>query len=258
VAAAYRALAKKYHPDRSSARDAMQRMAQINVAYQALRARTGALAAGAPVAANDLTPEPVASFTREHVDPAASLEQVMAVVARKVEAARQQLVDEIVRDGLPHDTASNLVRQTLRDSSSSVSSGGSTRARQSGSQLRPDTSYDQALAIVTARAEAARNELADALVHDGLQRTTAVELVDSAFESVRRRPAASAQRETRLSPDHLHQDSSLEHGLEVATDKLRVAVKLVVDELARDGVPQQTAHQLTQAALDGMATARRR
>jgi len=233
-------------------------MARINIAYQALRGRTSGLPAGAPEAEPVSAPGAAAPFTRERVDPAASLEQVMAAVARKVDAARQQLIDEIVRDGLPRDTAVNLLRQTLRDSSATSPPAGSPRGGDSGGRLNADTSYDQALAIVRARAEAARNELADALVHDGLQRTAAVELVDSAFESVRRRPGTTAPRGARLSPDHLKQGVSPEQGLQVTTDKLRAALKIVVDELAGDGMPQQTAQQLAQAALDSMATARRR
>jgi hypothetical protein len=38
VSAAYRALAKRWHPDRGGGRDAEQRMAQINAAYDLLRA----------------------------------------------------------------------------------------------------------------------------------------------------------------------------------------------------------------------------
>jgi len=258
VAAAYRALAKKYHPDRSSAADAMQRMAQINVAYQALRGRTGGLPAGGTVAESNSTAQPAAFFTRERVDPAASLEQVLAVVARKGDAARQKLGDEIGRDGLPHDTAANLVRQSLRETSGNSASAVSSRRGQSGGRIGASTSYDEALGIVTARAEAARNELADTLVQDGLQRTTAVELVDSAFESVRRRPGTATPQQARLSSEHLKPDASLEHGLQITASKLRAALKLVVDELEGDGVPQQTARQLTQAALEEMATARHR
>lgn len=257
IAAAYRALAKKYHPDRSNARDAMLRMAQINVAYQALRARAGNLPSGAPAGAADAATESAAPFSRERVDPAAPLEQVMAVVARKVAAARQQLIDEITRDGLPHDTAASVLKQTLRDMATGAS-GETERPRPKGEKLRADTSYDQAIAMVTSRAETARNELADALVRDGLQRTAAIELVDSAFESVRHRTTASAPRERRLSPEHVAQDSTLNRGVEVTTQKLRAAFRLVIDELTQDGLPQQTAQQLAQTALDGLATPRRR
>jgi len=258
VAAAYRALAKKYHPDRSSAPDAMQRMAQLNVAYQALRARTGSLPAAPSAAASEASSEAAAFFTHERVNPSASLEQVMAVVSRKVEAARQKLIDEVVRDGLPRDTAINLVRQTLNCSSPVGASAKSRRRGEPESRLRADTSYDEALQMVMAHAEIARNELADALVHDGLQRTTAVELVDSAFESIRRRPGNSASREARLTAEHLKQGASLEQSLQITTDKLRAALKLVIDELSRDGLPQQTAQQLCQAALEGIAATRRR
>jgi len=258
IAAAYRALAKKYHPDHSNAPDAMLRMAQINVAYQALRARTGSLPPGAPTGTADAATESSTPFTRDRVDPAASLEQIMAVVARKVAAARQQLIDEITRDGLPHDTAASILKQTLRDLATGASGGETERPRQKGEKLRADTSYDQAIAMVTSRAETARNELADALVKDGLQRTAAVELVDAAFESVRHRTTASAPRERRLSPEHVPQDSTLNRGVEVTTQKLRAAFRLVVDELTQDGMPQQTAQQLTQTALDGLATPRRR
>lgn len=258
IAAAYRALAKKYHPDRSNAPDAMLRMAQINVAYQALRARAGNLPSGAPTDTAQGTTELATPFTRERVDPSASLEQVMAVVARKVAAARQQLIDEITRDGLPPDTAASVLKQTLRDLAMGVREGEAERPRQKGGRIRADTSYDEAIAMVTSRAEAARNELADALVKDGLQRTAAIELVDSAFESVRHRTTASAPRERRLSPEHVTRDTSLERGVEATTQKLRAALRLVVDELAQDGMPQQTAQQLAQTALDGLATARRR
>jgi DnaJ domain len=38
IAAAYRALAKRWHPDRAGSEDAQDRMAQINAAYELLRA----------------------------------------------------------------------------------------------------------------------------------------------------------------------------------------------------------------------------
>jgi curved DNA-binding protein CbpA len=38
VAARYRSLAKRFHPDRAGGRDAERRMAQINAAYDAVRA----------------------------------------------------------------------------------------------------------------------------------------------------------------------------------------------------------------------------
>jgi curved DNA-binding protein len=38
IQAAYRALAKKYHPDRDASADAARRMRQINDAYRQLRA----------------------------------------------------------------------------------------------------------------------------------------------------------------------------------------------------------------------------
>ncbi|MCW3010639.1 MAG: putative DnaJ domain protein, partial [Solirubrobacterales bacterium] len=55
VAAAYRSLAKRWHPDRAGNRpEAARRMAEINAAYDLLRdgpANAGAVATPAPVAA---------------------------------------------------------------------------------------------------------------------------------------------------------------------------------------------------------------
>jgi len=51
ITAAYRALAKRWHPDRGGGPDAARRMAEINAAYDLLRAERWVAARGGPTAA---------------------------------------------------------------------------------------------------------------------------------------------------------------------------------------------------------------
>lgn len=246
IDAAYRALAKKYHPDRSSAPDAEARMARINAAFQAVRGRGGRLTTPhgkleAPVIrASRLSPE--------GVDPTAPLEEVLSQVTHIVTVARQQIIDEITGDGVSHDLAANLVAAALKSLVSAVSDSSRQRSRATGTGLDPAASYDEAIQFVTQKAQAMRDQLADQLAKDGLNRSAALELTDAAFERVRRGARSTSAQESRLTPDHVDLTGPLDSGVRVVGAKLRVARQMVLDELTRDGIPLRTAEQLVDAA----------
>jgi hypothetical protein len=243
VAAAYRALAKKYHPDRSDAPDAMAKMARLNVAFQALRSNKGGRLTEADSGLRDIR----TTFTHEHANPSSTLEEALAIVGRKVAAARQQLVEEVTSDGFARDVAMGLVTQAFKEMCGGRG-GVTSRGGQSAARVDPKASYDDALRIVSQRATALRDEFAEELVHGGLQKTVATELVDIAFERIRRRTESKGSQ--RLSSERVDLSSSLDKGVSVVSRKLRVARQLLVEELTRDGVPQRTAEQLVQSAAE--------
>lgn len=246
IAAAYRALAKKYHPDRSDAPDAMVRMARLNVAYQALRSRKGGRL-------NEADSGPLrdvkASFTHERADPSSTLQESLGVVGRKVASARQQLIEEITADGFARDVASGLVAQAFKEASGARGEGMS-RQGETLARIDSNVSYADALRIVSERATVLRDDFADELARGGLQKTVATELVDVAFERIRRRGEGKGNQ--RLSSERVDLSSSLDKGVSVVVRKLKVARQMIVEELTRDGVPQRTAEQLVQSAADRM------
>ncbi len=244
IAAAYRALAKKYHPDRSDAPDAMSRMARLNVAYQSLRPGiSGRLSETDPAPVRDIK----GPVTQEHASPDATLEETLGVVHRKVTAARQQITEELTQDGFARDVASSLVQQAFKEVSG-VHGDRRTAPEHKTTHIDENASYEEALRIATQRASVLRNEFADELARGGLQKSLATELVDVAFERVRRRTEATSHQ--RLSPERVDLTASLDKGVTVVGRKLKAARQLVVDELTRDGVPQKTAQQLVQSAAE--------
>jgi curved DNA-binding protein CbpA len=252
IAAAYRALAKKYHPDRSEASDASTRMARINVAFQALRARSGRLTAG------DSKVDPcnaaVSRITHERIDPGASLEVILAAITRMMTGLRQQVIDEITSDGLARDVASNLVASALRSLSATTAEARAQRPRRgSGVRLDATTPYDEAVQQVAARAQAAREQLVDDLVRDGLTRNAALELAELGFEHTQRATRNTTSTEVRLTAERVDLNASLDKGVRVAAGKLEAATQAVVDEMVRDGVPLRTAEQLVDAAKEAFA-----
>ena len=255
IAAAYRALAMKYHPDRSGASDALTKMAQLNIAYQAVRGRTNRVptATSTSRVARDLG----GRFTNDSVEPDAPLEQMLQVISRKVSAARQRVIDEVAKDGLASDVAMGLVNKALKGLVGAGNTPDSTRGRATSAHLDAKASYDEAMRIVEEKAGVVRDRLTDELVQDGLQRSVAVELVDSALEQVRHRTADSEQHVRRLTPAHVDLTASLDRGTEVVAKKVVAAQQLVIDELTRDGIPQRTAQQLVQSAMERVADARR-
>jgi len=257
IAAAYRALARKYHPDRSEAPDAMVRMAQINVAFQALHARIGRPSGGG-FSAQDSPSRSTTPLTPTQIDPNASLEDILAAISGKIAAARQHVIDEITRDGLERDLAVNLVNSALRTELAGAKTSANGQSRTRDVHLSPDSSYDDALALVTEKAKAARNRLADELVKDGLNRNAAVELSDQAFERIRQKTGNSARTDLRLTQEHVDLNASLDSGVRVVANKLRTARQLVLDELTRDGVPLRTAEQLLDTATRSIMPGQRR
>ena len=255
VAAAYRALAKKYHPDRSEAPDSMATMARLNIAYQAVRGRTQRSSAGSSTAsvARGFT----GRFTNDSVEPDAPLEQILGVISRKVSTARQRVIDEVVRDGLASDIAMGLVNKALKRMVGAGNTPDSARSRATNAHLDANASYDEAMRIVGEKASVVRDRLADELVKDGLQRGVAIDLVDSALEQIRHRTSDGEQHVRRLSPAHVDLTASLDRGTEVVVEKVVAARQLVIDELTRDGIPQRTAQQLVQNAVERVADAHR-
>ena len=251
IAAAYRALAKKYHPDHSQASDAMARMARINGAFQALRSRSGR------VTASDRAVEPPATspsrLSQERVNPNAPLEEILAAITRMVLSARQHVIDEVSSDGVPRDVASSLVAAALRTFTSGTPDSRKERAGTGQSQLDPAASYDDALRAVVQRAQIIRDQLTDDLVKDGLNRATAVELADMAFERVRRKTRTQVNTEVRLTAERVDLTGPLDAGVGVVTAKVHAARQMVIDELTRDGIPLRTAEQLVQAATEASA-----
>jgi hypothetical protein len=255
IAAAYRALAMKYHPDRSEASDALTKMARLNVAYQAVRGRTHRVPA--PTSTSRVARDFGGRFSNDRVEPDAPLEQMLDVISRKVSAARQRVIDEVAKDGLASDVATGLVNKALERLFGAGNAPESARGRATNAHVDAKVSYDEAMRIVEEKAGVVRDRLADELVKDGLQRKVAVELVDSALERVRHRSVDSEQHARRLSPAHVDLTASLDRGTEVVVEKVVAARQLVVDELTRDGIPQRTAQQLVQGAMEQVADARR-
>ncbi|NLE94072.1 MAG: J domain-containing protein [Dehalococcoidia bacterium] len=249
IAAAYRALAKKYHPDRSDAADAMGHMARLNAAYQALKSGSGSLTTGGDSSPQMTVPAP-GRFSPERLDPTAPLEHIMGGINRMVTTARQRIIDELEADGLARDTATNLVATVLRSLVSGSQDSRKATPRRAPVRLDSNTSYDDAIRAVTERAQSARDQLVDELVAQGLNRGAAQELVDSALEQVRGKTRASGTASARLSPERVDLTGPLDAGVQVVARKIRAALQLVIDELTREGVPQKTAEQLVKTAAD--------
>jgi hypothetical protein len=256
IAAAYRALARKYHPDRSSAPDAMVRMSRLNAAFQAVRGVSGRITIG------DTRPDPPFNFparlSPDRVDPGAPLEQILSTITRMMTVARQRVIDELTADGLAHDVATTLVATVVREMQPGSADSRKAHTQSAGARLDPNASYDDALRAVMDRARIIRDQLADELVREGLDRGAAAELTDESFERVRRKMRASGATEIRLTVERIDLAGPLDKGVVLVTEKLRAARQLVVDELTRDGVPLHTANQLVEAASETTARASRR
>lgn len=255
IAAAYRALAKKYHPDRSDAPDSMVRMARLNVAYEALKGRAGR------ITYSDSAVEPAQATSRrlprDRIDPNAPLEEALSVVSRIVASARQQIIDEVAADGVPRDVATSLVATALRGLAANAADARRNEPRPAAARLDPSASYDEALKTVMQRAQTLREQLADDLVKDGLNRGTAQELADTALDRVRRKTRSTGTTETRLTAERVDLSGPMDAGVRIVAAKVQAARQMVLDELTRDGIPLRTASQLVQAAYDTGTQARR-
>ena len=256
VAAAYRALAKKYHPDRSTAPDAMNRMARLNIAYQSLRLKLGRN--GTADEGLDVPVDRVPSFAGEKIDPSGTLEEVFEVVGQRIAAARQETVDEVVKAGVSRDVAMNLVAQAVRETFQVEPAGNGHAGTRTGDHLGTNSSYDDALEVATAMATAARDGVVDGLVQDGLQRGVAAELADSAFERIKKSRESTHSRKSRLSSEQVDLSGSLERGMDVVIIKAKLARQIVIDEIAQDGVPMRTAEQLVQTAFERLLKGQRK
>ena len=257
VAAAYRALAKKYHPDRSNAPDAMSRMARLNIAYQTLRVKLSRNVFDEDPFETPI--ETVSLFTLEKIDASGSLEDVLQVVGRKVASARQHIIDEAVRAGVPRDIATSLVTQAVKEAYGVRTSRQPGDTSRPGERLDPNTSYDKAIEFTQQRTEAARSGVVDELIHSGLQRSAAVELVDAALDKMRKgRDTVQHNRKDRFSTDRVDLNGPLDKGVDVVLSKARAARQMLVDEIAQDGVPLRTAEQLVHTAFERLCQSTKR
>ncbi|MBN1857072.1 MAG: DnaJ domain-containing protein [Dehalococcoidia bacterium] len=249
VAAAYRALAKKYHPDRSSVPDAMNRMARLNVAYQVIRSRIGTANGDA---AGDSPTDNLEAFAPEIIDPNGSLEEITDIISHKLAVARERVIAEVQSQGLPRDITMALVTKALKDSIGIQHSPQKSKIDTSSTPLDVNGSYDSAMRIVSSKASRAREELADQLVKEGLQRHVATELLDNAFEALRHSGKERRADAARLSPERVDLSASLEKGTILVIKKLTAARNLVIQELTSDGMPQKTAEQLVNTSVQQM------
>ena len=251
VAAAYRALAKKYHPDRSSAPDAMSRMAKLNVAYQFVRQKF--LREGSPSEALEAPVKVGSSTATGKKTPPTNLQDVFDTINRRIAGARLDVVDEVVSAGISRDVAMNLVSQAVRESFHVEDSPNTHAKPRNKGHVDPDSSYEDVLKLATAWATSARDEVVDGLVHDGFQRVVATELADSAFDRIRRSRDNTHSRKNRLSHDQIDISGSLERGMDVVLAKAKTARQIVIDEITQDGVPVHTAEQLVQTAFERLS-----
>jgi len=180
LAAAYKALARKYHPDRSKAPDARARMARVNLAYEVLSS-SDPPSYSAQAATKGDRQKPL---TSEHIDLNAPLEDSMKIVTEKAVAARQRLANELAKDGLQHNMAIDLADQAFESIAVSRSRRGNVREPLTTEHLDVNASLEDAMKVVSKKAGTARQRLVDELTKDGLQSHMAMDLANQAFESL--------------------------------------------------------------------------
>jgi len=180
LAAAYKALARKYHPDRSKAPDAIAKMARVNVAYEALSS-SDPPSHSAQAATKGDWQKPL---TSEHIDLNAPLEDSLKIVTKKAVAAKQKLANELVKDGLQHNTATELADQAFESIAVSRSRRGNVREPLTTEHLNVNASLEDAMKVENNKANAARQRVVDELTKDGLQSHMAMDLANQAFASL--------------------------------------------------------------------------
>jgi hypothetical protein len=178
IAAAYKALARKYHPDRSRAPDAIGRMARVNIAYQALSRPNDGPSHSAEAVTKGNWQRPL---TGEHIDLNAPLEDSLKIVAKKALAAREKLASELVKDGLQHSTAIDLADQAFESIAVTRNRKDNTREPLTTEHLNVGASLEDAMKVARNKAGVARQRVVDELTKDGLQSHMAMDLVNQAF-----------------------------------------------------------------------------
>ena len=162
IAAAYKALARKYHPDKSRDSTATLKMAKVNRAYEILSGLTARASRGRETEVRTERQKPLSS---EHVDVNASLEEAMKIVTKKAMAARQKVADELMRDGLQHSMAVELADQAFEEIAVSRDKRGKSEEPLSGEHVDVNASLEEAMKTVTKKAMAARQIVADDVDH---------------------------------------------------------------------------------------------
>lgn len=250
IAAAYKALARKYHPDRSRDPTATLKMAKVNRAYEVLSGPTARASRGRETEVRTERQKPLSS---EHVDVNASLEEAMKIVTKKAMAARQKVADELMRDGLQHSMAVELADQAFKEIAVSRDKRGKSEEPLSGEHVDVNASLEEAMKTVTKKAMAARQIVADELTRDGLQHSMAVELTDRAFEDMVMSRSKTGKAQEPLSSEHVDINASLEEAMKIVTTKAMVARQKVLDELAKDGLPHNMAVRVTDNAFESIS-----
>lgn len=178
IAAAYKALARKYHPDKSKDPDAIAKMAKVNVAYEALCHPSDSPSHGPEAATTGERQKPL---TSEHIDLNAPLENSMKIVTKKAIAAREKLANELVKDGLQHNMAIDLADQAFESIAISRNRKGNVREPLTTEHLDVNASLEDAMKVANRKANAARQRLVDELTKDGLQSHMAMDLANQAL-----------------------------------------------------------------------------
>ena len=253
IAAAYKALARKYHPDRSKAPDAIARMARVNIAYAALSSSDPPSHSAQAATKGDWQ----RPLTSEHIDLNAPLENSMKIVTKKAVAARQRLANELVKDGLQHNTAIELADQAFESIAVSRSRRGNVREPLTTEHLNVNASLEDAMKVVSKKAGTARQRLVDELTKDGLQSHMAADLADQAFESIAISRSRRGNVREPLTTEHLNVNASLEDATKVANNKANAARQRVVDELTKDGLQSHMAMDLANQAFASLVEAER-
>ncbi len=249
IAAAYKALARKYHPDRSRAPDAISRMARVNIAYQALsRSNDGPSPSAETVTKGDWQ----RPLSTEHIDLNAPLEDSLKIVAKKALAAREKLASELVKDGLQHSTAIDLADQAFESIAVTMNRKNNTREPLTSEHLNINASLEDAMKVANKKAGVARQKVVDELTKDGLQSHMATDLADQAFESIAETRRRKGNTREPLTTEHLNVGASLEDAMNVARKKAGVARQRVVDELTQDGLQSHMAVNLVNQAFVGL------
>ena len=253
IAAAYKALARKYHPDRSKAADAIGRMAKVNIAYHALSRPSDRPSHSAEAVTKGDWQRPL---TGEHIDLNAPLEDSLKIVAKKALVAKQKLASELVKDGLQHNTAIDLADQAFESITIARSRKDNTREPLTTEHLNVNASLEDAMRVASKKATVARQRLVDELAKDGLQSHMATDLADQSFESIA--AARSRKDNTRepLTTEHINVSASLEDAMKVASKKASVARQRVADELTKDGLQSHMAMDLANQAFAGLIESR--
>jgi len=226
-------------------------MARVNVAYEALSS-SDPPSHSAQAATKGDWQKP---STSEHIDLNAPLEDSMKIVTKKAVAVRQRLANELVKDGLQHNTAIELADQAFESIAVFRSRRGNVREPLTAEHLDVNASLEDAMKVVSKKAGTARQRLVDELTKDGLQSHMATDLADQAFESIAVSRSRRGNVREPLTAEHLDVNASLEDAMKVANNKANAARQRLVDELTKDGLQSHMAMDLANQAFASLVEA---